>query len=135
MPASMCSSMWQWNIQVPALSGTMSAVTNCVGEAMQSGSTSWRNGITDRHARGIVKRNVAVKQPNPGIVWHHVRGYHLHRLHSRHIRAHLIDDDGIAVPMWGVYVEVIRSAEEVPTNMVALAHCERAKRHAAVRKT
>ena len=31
MPASMCSSTWQWNIHIPTLSGTISAVTNCAG--------------------------------------------------------------------------------------------------------
>jgi hypothetical protein len=32
IPISMCSSMWQWNIQLPTRSGTMSAVTNCAGK-------------------------------------------------------------------------------------------------------
>mgnify|MGYP003693663749 CR=1 FL=1 len=31
MPASRCSSTWQWNIHIPTLSGTISAVTNCAG--------------------------------------------------------------------------------------------------------
>jgi hypothetical protein len=31
MPPSRCSSTWQWNIDIPTLSGTISAVTNCAG--------------------------------------------------------------------------------------------------------
>ena len=33
IPASMWSSMWQWNIHVPGLSGTISTVTICAGRS------------------------------------------------------------------------------------------------------
>jgi len=39
IPASMWSSMWQWNIHIPGLSGTMSTVSIC---ACISGTTSVR---------------------------------------------------------------------------------------------
>ncbi len=77
---------------------------------------------------------MAVKQPRPDIVWHHIRSDHLHGPHEDDVGAHLASKDGVSVPMRRMEVEVVRRTEHVPAHVLTFAYGERPQGQTAVRE-
>ena len=90
------------------------------------------DGVAADHAAGAVEGNVAVEEPDADVVGHHVCRDHLHGCQRGDVGAHLIDDDGVAVPVRRVGVEVVGAGEYIPADVLAFMHGERAQRHGAV---
>ncbi len=87
------------------------------------------DGVAADHAAGAVEGNVAVEEPDADVVGHHVRRDHLHGCQRGDVGAHLIDDDGVAVPMRRVGVEVVGAGEYILANVLAFMHGESAQRY------
>ena len=81
------------------------------------------DGVAADHAAGAVEGNVAVEKPDADVVGHHVCRDHLHGCQRGDVGAHLIDDDGVAVPVRRVGIEVVGACEYIPADVLAFMTC------------
>src|SRR5256885_11588967 len=74
--------------------------------------------IARLHAHAQVIGEVAVEQPDAGVVRHHVGHHHPHREQRGHVGPHVCDLDGVAVPVRRVDLEAGRG-HEVPAHVLS----------------
>src|SRR5580698_9010702 len=87
-----------------------------------SGCSAGQDLVAGHHAGEHVVGDVAVIEPDSGIVGHHVGGDHLGGCDVQHISPLAAHQHGVAMPVRRVSVKEVAKSGDVPAHVIANFH-------------